>query len=198
MKTSQFLEKVSTLRVLFDPSWVDGCPGCPGPVFNEAIGDYVIAGLLRQISVRFKLKSISKGLLSLSKQMAESSSRGLVAGWEDGDDICPPWWPHHKIPDPHPWFNRFGETNIEKSAAELIQFSPAMEHVMIAGGLKQLASLTSNSKFSEEIFGLGQQIVEASASVLFDEYCGTVPRPRPKPRYEEVNKEFNIRIAEMG
>jgi hypothetical protein len=201
MKTALFLEKVTTMRLLFDPSWVDGCPGCPGPVFNDAIADYAIAGLLREISSKFKVKVIAESLMKLSKQMVESSSKGLIAGWEDGDDICPPWHPRPKKgndPEPSPWFNRFGETNLETGAAELIKFSPAMESVMIAGGLKQLASLTTSAQFSKEIFSIGQQIVKSAAGVLFDEYCGTVPKPRPKPKYTDGVQGLTRSVQEMG
>ena len=43
--------------------------------------------------------------------MVEYSSKGLINGWEEGDDICPPYWPPIPgpitggggDPDPIPW-----------------------------------------------------------------------------------------------
>ena len=70
---------------------------------------------------------------------------------------------------------------------------------MLAGALKQLASLTTSKDFSEKIFNLGQQVVKAAASEVFDDYCGTVPPPRPKLKYEELNiKIVGIQQQKIG
>ena len=60
-----------------------------------------------------------------------------------------------------------------------------MNDIVLAHALRELASLTSNEKASHGIRQIGETIVKAASSKLFDEYCGTpvkihVPVPRPK------------------
>jgi hypothetical protein len=199
MKTFQILEKVKTMKIIFDPSWVDGCPGCPGPVFGDAIGDYMVAGLLRDIASNLQNKNIRDSLLNLSKLMVEKSSKGLLAGWKFGDDICPPWWPFPPKPwprpDPWPWSKHglFGDVDPDSSPAMPIpgiaEFSKGMGELMLAGALKHLASLTTDKGFSKEIFAQGQQIVKGISTDISNEYSNTVPMPRKKPEYRRNNQK---------
>jgi hypothetical protein len=200
MNALSILEKAGSFRLIFDPSWVDGCPGCPGPVFNEAIADYAIAGVLRDIAAVVKNSNISEPLRNIARKMVENSSKGLIAGWEDGDDICPPWrfpfpgpkpnpWRAAEGPRPNPWLDfqkQFDTRNASLetfSAVNIASFSPSMDTLMLAGAVKQLASLTTDDNFSSEIFSIGQQMVKEGSARAYDEYCGTKPRPRPKPNY---------------
>jgi len=64
--------------------------------------------------------------------------------------------------------------------------TPAMNDIVLAHALRELASLTSSEKASSAIKQAGETIVRTASSKLFDEYCGTsvklyVPHPRPKP-----------------
>ncbi|MGZ4858929.1 MAG: hypothetical protein ACXV8M_05185 [Candidatus Angelobacter sp.] len=180
MKTSLILQKVSFLHGLIDPSWIDGNPGQPGPIFGTAITDLVVAELLRDISVNLHDRDLATKVHNIGKELVSSSSQGLTAGWEDGDDICPPWFkggprPHTDgvsltSPHPEPW---------------LEHVTPAMNDIVLAHALRELASLTSSEKSSNGIRQVGESIVKAASSKLFDEYCGTpvkihVPVPKPK------------------
>jgi len=67
----------------------------------------------------------------------------------------------------------------------LAHTTPAMNDIVLAHALRELASLTSNEKASSGIKQLGETIVKAASSKLFGEYCGTpvkhhVPVPRPE------------------
>jgi hypothetical protein len=178
MKTNLILQKVSFLHGLIDPDWIDGNPGQPGPVFRTALADYVVAELLRDVSVNLHNRELATKVHNIGKELVSTSSQGLAAGWEDGDDICPPWFgprPHHDAvlvtgPHPEPW---------------LEHVTPAMNDIVLAHALRELASLTSSEKASNGIRQVGETIVKAAGSKLFDEYCGTpvkphVPVPRPK------------------
>ena len=60
-----------------------------------------------------------------------------------------------------------------------------MNDIVLAHALRELASITSSEKASNGIRQVGETIVKAASSKLFDEYCGTpvkihVPVPRPK------------------
>src|SRR5262245_20231924 len=140
MKTDLILEKVSFLHGLIDPNWVDGNPGQPGPIFRTAISDYVVAGLLRDISGNLQDRDLATKVHNIGKELVAGSSHGLAASWEDGDDICPPWpWPRGGPrprgddlvtgPQPDPW---------------LEHTTPAMNDIVLAHALRQLASLTTS------------------------------------------------------
>lgn len=179
MKTSLILQKVSFLHGLIDPNWVDGNPGQPGPIFRTALADYVVAELLRDISVNLHDRELAGKVRNIGKELASASSHGLTAGWEDGDDICPPWFghgprPHQDVvlvagPSPEPW---------------LQHVTPAMNDIVLAHALRELASLTSSEKASQGIKQVGESIIKGASSKLFDEYCGTPVKPHapgPKP-----------------
>lgn len=179
MKTNLILQKVSFLHGLIDPNIVDGNPGQPGPIFRTAMADYVVAELLRDISVNLQDRDLAAKVHNIGKELVSASSHGLAAGWEDGDDICPPFKvgprPHGDTlsltaPQPEPW---------------LEHITPAMNDIVLAHALRELASLISSEKASNDIKQVGETIVKAASSKLFDEYRGTsikphVPVPRPK------------------
>lgn len=181
MNLSLILEKVSFLKGVLDPNWVDGGPGQPGPIYRTAIADYMVADVVRAISQTVSNQEIGKRLLAAGKDLAAESSRGISAGYDDGDDICPPWYrngpiPHHLGvgpesplgPDPSPWFQHLG---------------PAMNDVLLAIALRQLASLTTSAKASGAFKELGEATMKGASSRLYDEYCGTPVKPRiPTPR----------------
>ncbi len=173
MKTSLILAKVDYIHGLIDPDWVDGNPGQPGPLINEAIVDYMVAGMLREIAKSVSHKEIKQHIARLSKSMVERAAAGLVAGWEPGDDLCPPWppipipipWPG---PDPVPWWDTL---------------TGAMDDLVLAQGLRSLARLTSNKSFSADIAGLSESLVKESLGRAYDDFCGTPVKPRiPKKR----------------
>ena len=100
MNIPLILEKVSFLKGLLDPNWVDGGPGQPGPVYRVAMADYVVAELARGISQNVSNQEIGARLLAVGKDLAAQSSAGMTASFDEGDDICPPWYwngpvPHH-------------------------------------------------------------------------------------------------------
>jgi len=175
MNINLILQKVAFLQGVLDPNRVDGGPGQPGPIFRSAVADYVVAELLRDISVNLQDRELATKVHNIGKELVIGSSHGLVASWEDGDDLCPPW-PRPRFdelvlgPRPEPW---------------LEHIAPAMSDVVLAHALRQLASLTSSEKASAGIRQVGETIVKAASSKLFDEYCGTpvkphLPAPRPK------------------
>lgn len=178
------LEKVSFLKGVLDPNWVDGNPGQPGPVYNVAVADYMVAGLVKAIGQNVSNQELGARLVAAGKDMAAQSAGGLTAGYDDGDDICPPWYwnrpiPHHigdparlLEPVPVPW---------------LQHLTPAMGDVLAANALRQLASLTTSAKASVAIKELGETTMKGASARLYDDYCGTPVKPRiPAPRRTAV------------
>ena len=102
MNISLILAKVDVLK--YHPEWVDGGPGLPGPVFRTAISEYVIAGLVREISAQVTGSEFASALQQTAKDLVAEAARRLssdFASAEDPDDLCPPYWPHFPIPRPH-------------------------------------------------------------------------------------------------
>ena len=82
-----------------------------GPRFSVYTKEYAMAGVVRDIAGNISDKAAQKKLLAAGKTMVEFSAKGLVNGWEEGDDICPPWWPfpwrgNGGDPQPNPWYTR--------------------------------------------------------------------------------------------
>jgi hypothetical protein len=85
-----------------------------GPKFSVATKEYAMAGVVRDIARNLTDKGLQRKLLAAGKNMVAFAQKGLINGWEEGDDICPPWWPPvpwpgpwpggSGEPDPHPWF----------------------------------------------------------------------------------------------
>ena len=190
MGTSLILEKIHFLHGVLDPNTVDGNPGQPGPVYRTAIANYMVAEILRDIGETLKDRALATQIHSIGKDLVAESSKGLVTGWEEGDGICPPWFtpfprPHGgptlPEPDPNPRYRLF-ELD---PAPWLGKVTPAMNDVILAIAIRQLASLTTNEKASTALKQVGETIVKGASTRLFDEYCGTpvkphVPHPMPR------------------
>ncbi len=83
-----------------------------GVKFSAATKEYAMAGVVRDIAKNLTDKAIQKQLFTAGRAMVDFASKGLINGWEEGDDICPPFWPRLPWPgpypggdpDPSPWF----------------------------------------------------------------------------------------------
>ena len=97
--------------------------------------------------------------------MTESAAAGLVAGWEDGDDICPPWpwpWPRKGDPGAGPlaeWL-RVSITAETWVQGWLEKASPAVQDVYMTGRIHQIAELVPDKNLAGQI---GDAAAELSA-----------------------------------
>ena len=82
MHIPSIMSKVSLLK--FHPEWVDGGPGLPGPVFRTALTEYIVAGLICEISQKLANREIAPKLHQIGKELAVEAGRMLPAGWEEG------------------------------------------------------------------------------------------------------------------
>jgi hypothetical protein len=184
MKVNVILEKVSFLQLLDRRDWIDGGPH-PMYRVSSAMYEMMLAQVLRSIAPLLQDRALGKQLHELGHTMVQHSSHGLVAGWEDGDDICPPWpWPWPPgwlgtVPDTAP---ALGGQGVDLRAMSLLEdMSGAVRDVVLATSSRAAARLTSDEKLSLALKVLGEQIVERAAGkgALFDDYCGTPVKPRP-------------------
>ncbi len=114
------MEFLVKFKVLPDNAWDFIFPH--GPKFSKYTFEFILASVVRDIAAEIPDKKIAAGLLGAGKSMVSYAASGLHQAWEDGDDICPPWWPfpwpfpgpwpgYKYEPVPVPW--RFAEVNIK-------------------------------------------------------------------------------------
>jgi hypothetical protein len=152
--------KIKSLFIThFIPNWED--PGW------GHFGELALADSVKQLSKVVADKKLSVKVLELSKKMAKEASGGMINGWEDGDDICPPWWPFPfppvPGPGPFPW-------------KEIV----SAEQVQIANILTQISGLTTSKEFNLALKSVATELVRGVVNKLADDFerCGTVPRPK--------------------
>lgn len=182
MKANFIFEKLNTLNTMFHPEWIDGDPkiGGPGPTLRAGLGDYAVAEVLRDIGNSLKNTEAQTTIRTIAKELAVEATQSMAAGFEDGDDICPPF----RFPRPHFLTNELVSTT-EGRAISLNHVTPVMNDLLLSVAIRQLASLTTSAKASVAMTQVGENIVKSASSKLFDDYCGTVvkvrvPGPRPK------------------
>lgn len=71
-----------------------------GPRYSPALRELILATIVRDVAAQLGDKAGAEKLMAVGKDMVGFASKRLLAGWEEGDDICPPWWP---FPFPRPW-----------------------------------------------------------------------------------------------
>lgn len=224
MNTTSTLENIAFLHRILNPT--DKNPAIPS--FSPAISDYIVAGLLRDISVSLHNREFAASVHSIGRELASTSAHGLTADWEgDGDGAGPvhpkPWWvflvgmevvtfsTYDLIdgdldPNGRPrWPRLDGSLRRDdlSTISHLVQrlldpspigprlepwfahATPAMNDIILAHALRQLASLTANEKASNAINAVGESIVKSASAKLFDEYRGTVVhRDLPPPKHK--------------
>ncbi|WP_136667390.1 hypothetical protein [Flavobacterium sp. H122] len=131
-----------------------------GPKYSIAIREYMIAGVVRDIAKKITNHDIQSKLLSVGKEMVSYSSRGLVNGWEEGDDICPPifkWprplpdpFPDLTGPQPDPWNSYVG------SNGDFLDYSSHQKQLVAS--LKVLSTLTTQRKLGEHLAKLADEL----------------------------------------
>ena len=186
VKAVALLSKIQLVGAINPAAW-DALIPHSHFVFTDAHVNLLAADLVRQISTQLTDRGLRDRAFSVSQQMARSAATGLAASWEPGDELCPPWrWPfphpHHLDllalleenlgPQPQPW----------KTLA-------AAEQVQLAYQLTQVAALTSEASFSQELLHLATNVATAASRTMLDEFerCGTKPRPKfPKKALDQI------------
>lgn len=175
MTTPIILESVDVLKYMIHPEWFDGRPGQPGTPLRPAVADYLVAEIVRDIAANLKKTDLAHKLHTIGKELATQASLGMVKAWEDGDDWCGNgrmWWLQHHLPippgpPPDPFYRQLFMT-------------PAMNDLVLAQVLRELALLTNHEPSRNAIRETGEMIVKNAATTVYDEYIKTQFRA-PKP-----------------
>jgi len=202
MKLELILLKVQNIREHINMllGEVDAGPLGNNPTSN-AMMEVKLSQMVREIATKVIDEKISGHLLSTGRKMMQAATDGLLEGWEDGDDICPPYW-HIKWPfpgpQPEPWFfNRLDAVALNPqplppvaSGNLFTQFGTYGREILLAEAIRMIASLTTDTEFNETLKSAALQIMRSSASGKayeeFEEKCGStgprIPFP-PKRRF---------------
>jgi hypothetical protein len=128
---------------------------------------------VRDISELIANKDIATKVRGIGKEIANVTSHGLVQGWEDGDDICPPWrwpfppgpWPQWQDiiitegPQPEPWGPR-----PEPWVSESIQ------QIVLGNLLVSLAEVTSHLEQGRQLRDIAAITIREAAGNLAKDF----------------------------
>jgi|GEM_PF-3579772 len=190
MGIAAILHKTAFLQFVDKRDWIDGGPH---PMFriSSSLYELLLSEIVRSAASATENKEIGKQLRSLGKEMMMKASGGLLAGWEEGDDICPPWFGPHPIPhfqdavftvpDTAPALSSQVWKGINQTSTFLDDYSGAFKDMILANIVRVSATLTSDPHFSGKLKEIGEQLVANLAGTknrLYDDYCGTPVKPR--------------------
>lgn len=137
--------------------------------FSNAHIDLMVADTVKTAAAGIPNKSLATRTADLSKRMGEGATKAMMASWEPGDDICPPWpWPW---PGPRPHWSEDPSPNPWKEIGSAAQ-------VEIAHTLVKLATLTTSKEFNKELRELGGAIAADAAGSLAGDFARYSNAPR--------------------
>jgi hypothetical protein len=133
--------------------------------FSNAHIELLVADTLKSAVPGIANKTLARRAAELSKKMADGATTAMMASWEPGDDICPPWpWPR-PWPGPWPWSDVAGpHPDPWKEVASAVQID-------IAHTLIKLSALTTSKEFNKELKSLAGEIASQAAGSLAEEFA---------------------------
>lgn len=71
-----------------------------GPKVSKVAREYLFAQVVRDIAKQVPGTDQASQLMDAGREMTNYAASNLVNGWEEGDDLCPPWFGRLPIPVP--------------------------------------------------------------------------------------------------
>ena len=181
---------------------------------SDAMAELMLSQIVREVALKVRDEKISKQIYSTGRSMMKSAGPGLIAGWEDGDDTCPPYVHHHfpwpyPGPTPDPWITQVFDRvalNPQPLPPREISFAEqgwASREILLAEVLRLAASLTVSKEFNDQLKSSGLQLMKgAGSSKAYDDFenrCGSTGPRRPIPHGPGVKKEeFKTEFSEFA
>ncbi|BCT66852.1 hypothetical protein [Nitrosospira sp. NRS527] len=191
IKISALIEKVRFLKIPPE-AWDALIPH--GPRLSRPLIEFMAAGVVRDISGLIRDRQIGIKVKAIGKEMASNASKGLVQGWDDGDDICPPWgrWPFPPIPwpqwgsvtnvaaihpepkgptpqpadpSPAPW-----DLDLWNDPSPLPWLPGSVEQFVLAKLLISLAGITTDPEFGMQLKNEASSIVKMEVNNLAESF----------------------------
>jgi hypothetical protein len=165
--TSSSMALISKVAILKIPpqAWDAIIPH--GPKVSQRMVEYFAAGVIRDIATLVPDKATKQRLMRTGRDLATTVSSGLVQGWEDGDDICPPWppgsgswWGETLKPQPLPWKVK------------------TIEQFVLADLIASVAEVTTNETISAQLKETAFVLVRTASNQVMKDFEQTPIKPR--------------------
>jgi len=132
-----------------------------GPKLSKPLIDIIAAQVIRDIAKQLpeQAKNFVKPLSIVGREMTQMGAEGLVAGWEEGDDLCPPF----KFPFPPKHSLGIEEIKedfgfFEKNHIDTLR--------TFASALKVIARITSYDKARKELPNIATELEKIEKNIL--------------------------------
>jgi len=140
-----------------------------GPKVSQKLVEYLAAGVVRDIAQQVKDESVKRKLMGIGKDLARSASAGLVQGWEEGDDICPPWPP---FPGPWPWLEDILKPQPDPWTVE------SFDQLVLADLTMGVAGVTTDASISAQLKNTAVALARSASMQIVVDFERTQIKPR--------------------
>lgn len=137
-----------------------------GPVLKSAaVREHILSTVVRDVALQVGDRELADRIKAAGMEMVKFAAANLVNGWEDGDDLCPPYRP---FPWPHHWFDglseRFGPQPEPWLAQSLAALNPQpLPPGVLASALRFISKYTGTPKMADQLNDLANGVARSQA-----------------------------------
>jgi len=131
-----------------------------GPVYSRSLVEFMTAGVIRDISAHIRNEEIAEKVKGIGRDMASTSSRGLIQGWVEGDDLCP-------VPIKWPFPPRFTQVTGPHPVPWLVD---SVKQIVLANLLVSVANITISREFSTQLRDVAFSVVKMESNYLIEDF----------------------------
>lgn len=139
-------------------------------IISGSLADYWASGILRDLSKTIQDDETGSELYRLGKEMASKASGHLFNGWQDGDPVCPSYWPVGGSLPPIPDFPPREPYGAADNTDESKDIYKAPANILNAFALIKLSSLVSGLEWKKSILAIGEKFLSRQKDKLMEEY----------------------------
>lgn len=143
-----------------------------GHKVSQKLVEYLAAGVVRDIAQQVKDESVKKKLMGIGKELARSASAGLVQGWEEGDDICPPWPPFPPFPGPWIWLEDILKPQPDPWTVR------SFDQLVLADLTMGVAGVTTDASISAKLKDTAVALARSASKQIVEDFEKTQIKPR--------------------
>lgn len=114
-----------------------------GPKVSKVAKEYLFAQVVRDIAKQVQDTKAATQLMDAGREMTGFAAKGLVAGWEEGDDLCPEWFGRIPFPRPKEDIFSFGEEFQQQD--NLRTYVSALRYIAVNTEVQNAASILENA-----------------------------------------------------
>ncbi|MBS0299151.1 MAG: hypothetical protein JSR32_04325 [Proteobacteria bacterium] len=157
---SELIEKVNFLILRAHPEAADAIFPHGPVVYSRPLAEFMAAGIIRDISAHIRDEGIAEKVKSIGRNMASTASRGLIQGWEEGDDLCP-------VPIKWPFPPRITPITGPQPVPWLVD---SVKQVVLANLLVSVANIIINREFSTQLRDAAFTVIKMETNYLTEDF----------------------------